>query len=232
MNVLKKTILRAINFLLGPLNLKINSSYSGGRLFPESFRYLKQVLPQPGEMTVIDIGVADGTAELWSAFPSSQYRYLLIEANPVYAKQLEVFGKKMNAITEKVFCGDHDGMESFITDDSYDPGKASKYGRKTGNGEKRSGIPCFKLDTILKRHNLPQPYILKIDVEGAEGLVIKGISEQNRPEHLFVELHPDFLIRSYQTTPVEVWNNILALGFEPVHVWQRSSDVLGHFKLK
>src|SRR3989344_5436214 len=148
MNVLKKTILRAINFLLGPLNLKINSSYSGGRLFPESFRYLKQVLPQPGEMTVIDIGVADGTAELWSAFPSSQYRYLLIEANPVYAKQLEVFGKKMNAITEKVFCGDHDGMESFITDDSYDPGKASKYGRKTGNGEKRSGIPCFKVDPI------------------------------------------------------------------------------------
>ena len=93
-------------------------------------------------------------------------------------------------------------------------------------------IHTFSVADVIRMGWAPKPTIMKIDVEGAEDLVIKGISEQNRPEHLFVELHPDFLIRNYQTTPVAVWNNILSLGFEPVHVWQRSSDVLGHFKLK
>jgi len=93
-------------------------------------------------------------------------------------------------------------------------------------------IHTYSVDNVIGMDWAPKPTVMKIDVEGAEGLVIEGISRQNRPEHLFVELHPDFLTRSYQTTPAEVWNNILALDYQPVHVWQRGPEILSHFALE
>ncbi len=173
----KKKLIQFINFLLVPIHIQVRSAYLGGRLFPESFLHLKKVLKDPVPATVIDVGVADGTPELWSAFPPAKYKYLLVEANPAYAEKLKDFGTKMNAVVEQVFCGDHDGIESFITDTAYDSGKASKYSRKVGGGETRSNIPSLKLDTIVKRHSLPHPYILKIDVEGAELDVLRGATE-------------------------------------------------------
>ena len=189
MRGLKIVLGRIINSILAPLHLEVRSVYSGGRMFPESFVYLKKVLPPPAEKTtVIDVGVAGGTPELWAAFPASEYQYLLIEANPFYAEKLKKTASKMGAILETVFCGDHDGTETFITDDLYDPGKASKYSRKTGGNEKRSEVPSFTLDTIIKKHSLAGPFILKVDVEGAELDVLRGASETlMRTEAIIVE---------------------------------------------
>lgn len=177
MKNLKKIFANTLNQILSHFHIKIGSIYSSGRSFSESFKYLKKILPSPSpekKLAVIDIGVAHGTPELWEAFPSSKYSYLLIEANPAYAQTVEKQGADMNAVVEKVFCGDHDGLESFITDVTYDPGKASKYSRKMGGEETRTEIPCNTLDTILARHKLPATYIIKIDVEGAELDVLRG----------------------------------------------------------
>jgi FkbM family methyltransferase len=175
---IKKSLLKIVNFILAPLAIEVRSVYSGGRLFPKSFECLKKVLPSISQKaSIIDVGVANETRELWTAFPPSEYKYLLVEANPIYTKELTRAAKNMGAILEMVFCGDHDGTETFITDDAYDSGKASKYSRKTGGSEKRSNVPSLKLDTIIKKHFLQGPYILKIDVEGAELDVLRGSLE-------------------------------------------------------
>lgn len=105
MKNVKKKLIQFINFFLAPLHIQIRSVYVGGRLFPESFSYLKKVLRDPAPATVIDVGVADGTPELWSAFSPTEYKYLLIEANPAYAEKLKGFGIAMNAVVEHVFWG-------------------------------------------------------------------------------------------------------------------------------
>lgn len=93
-------------------------------------------------------------------------------------------------------------------------------------------IHTYSVNDVVRMGWAAKPTIMKIDIEGAEGLVMGGISGQNRPRHLFVELHPDLLINNFQTSPVRVWDNILSLDYQPVHVWQRGSEVLAHFALK
>jgi FkbM family methyltransferase len=93
---------------------------------------------------------------------------------PVYASFLKETGERMHAIVEKVFCGDHNGEESFIAFEGADAGKASKYARKTGGKETRVTVPCRTLDSIVESHRLSGPYVIKIDVEGAELDVLRG----------------------------------------------------------
>jgi FkbM family methyltransferase len=163
----------AANAVLRKFHIELRSVYSGGRLFPESFHHLKRVLSE-GRATVIDIGVADGTPDLYSAFPAPAYAYLLVEANPLYAEDLKRLGNMLSAKTESVFCGDHDGEESFAPKKGKDAGKASKYSRRNAQDEERVNIPCFTLDTLAKKHSLSAPFIIKVDVEGAELDVLRG----------------------------------------------------------
>ncbi len=53
------------------------------------------------------------------------------------------------------------------------------------------------IDNALSREEFPSPSVLKIDVEGAETLVIKGmlglLKSDRPPRAIFIETHPEFL---------------------------------------
>jgi FkbM family methyltransferase len=95
---------------------------------------------------------------------------------------------------------DEDGTAEFQVDDVQTTSGALS--RVTG-GEASEGrrnlrlapltirVPCRRLDTVVAEERLPPPDVIKIDVEGAEGLLLRGATGllRERGPRLVVELH-------------------------------------------
>jgi FkbM family methyltransferase len=65
-------------------------------------------------------------------------------------------------------------------------------------GEKGSvSVSARSLDSLVAEGRLPRPTVIKLDIEGAEILALRGaerlLSESERPRALFVEVHDTFL---------------------------------------
>jgi FkbM family methyltransferase len=70
-------------------------------------------------------------------------------------------------------------------------GRASESRQRYGLAAKTESVRVATLDSLIARESLPPPNVLKIDVEGAEALVLKGAArtiQQHKPR-LLIELH-------------------------------------------
>jgi len=96
--------------------------------------------------------------------------------------------------------GDEDGMAEFQVDDMQSAsGTLSKVtggepcvGRRNlGLGPLTEQVLCRRLDTVVAEEGLPLPDVIKLDVEGAEGLLLRGAAGllRERGPRLLVELH-------------------------------------------
>jgi FkbM family methyltransferase len=95
---------------------------------------------------------------------------------------------------------DEDGTVEFQVDDAQSSsgtldkvtGGEPCVGRQNlGLGPRTTKVLCRRLDTLLAEGALPPPHVIKIDVEGAEALLLRG-AERLLREHspkLLIELH-------------------------------------------
>jgi FkbM family methyltransferase len=94
---------------------------------------------------------------------------------------------------------------SFNTGDHrIDPGKSAR----------GVEVPMVSLDAWIEEHGI-EPDVIKMDVQGAEPLVIAGMQdllEGNRPLHIFLEFAPAML-RSANTDPRALLQRLTACGF-------------------
>ena len=78
-----------------------------------------------------------------------------------------------------------------------------------------------RLDTLIVSHGWPPPDLLCIDVEGAEGHVLRGaetILMVHRP-HIIVALHHEGLANLYQTTAEEAVHDYMTqVGYTGTHL--------------
>lgn len=120
--------------------------------------------------TVVDVGVGYGTPELWEAFPDA--RLLLVEPIP------DRFGGALPQRAELVTAAAGANAGSTAITVHRAPEMSSVLGPWTGDrdGERRE-VPVVRLDDELRARGLPGPYLLKVDVEGAELDVLDGAAE-------------------------------------------------------
>jgi FkbM family methyltransferase len=96
-------------------------------------------------------------------------------------------------------------------------------------GERGAITICTdSIDAALSRADLPTPQVLKLDVEGAETLALRGmsrlLSRPAAPRTIFIELHPQFL-PAFGSSIEEAAGLIAAAGYAVAFEAARSDQV-------
>jgi len=136
-------------------------------------RHLKSMGVNP--KTVFDIGVADGTEDLYQAFPKSHF---------VLVEPLKEFEPYMLSMTEKydleyvvAAASDTEGSLAInVHPDLCGTSLMKEVEGKPVDGEERT-VPTIRLDQFSTGKGLSGPFLIKIDVQGAELKVLDGATE-------------------------------------------------------
>jgi len=116
---------------------------------------------------VIDVGVADGTPDLYNRFPNAFLD--LFEPHPKYQDELEATVMRSRpGRLHRMGLGSVEGTAKL-----YLKGRTgSSLGVDKGQGSIE--VPVRRLDTVLEADSIRRPCLLKIDTEGYELEVLKG----------------------------------------------------------
>ena len=103
--------------------------------------------------------------------------------------------------------------------------------RTKGNLKDKMVVDVNTIDGLIEM-GYQAPSDIKIDVEGAEGMVLKGASNllasAGRPQDLFIEFHPEFLPK-FGTTYEDEYLRVIENGYSQVAYKERHGQVLCHF---
>ena len=154
---------------------------------------------------VIDVGVADGTPDLYARFPNA---YLdLFEPHPTYQKHLdETILRQRPGRLHKCGLGSKDGTATLFLKGRTGSTLAADRGR--GQIE----VPVRRLDSVLKPDDLRHPCLLKIDTEGYELEVLRGAA--GIMEHIDCVVSEVHFTTPQMYRPRELFAYLEELGFE------------------
>lgn len=116
---------------------------------------------------VIDVGVADGTPDLYQRFPNA---YLdLFEPHPFYQEHLATtLLKRRQGRLHRMGLGSTDGTATLFL-------KGRTGSTLAGSrGQGQIEVPIRRLDSVLSPSDIRHPCLLKIDTEGYELEVLRG----------------------------------------------------------
>jgi len=123
--------------------------------------------------TVIDVGVAEGTFEMYSAFPDSYL--LLIEPLQEYVKNIESILDRYHGSYVLAAAGSEAKPMTINVHSAHLPG-SSIYKESMGaaaDGYERT-VDMITVDQVVAEKNLSEPFLIKVDVQGAELDVLDG----------------------------------------------------------
>ena len=128
---------------------------------------------------ILDVGVKTCTYELRRCFPDKHH--LLMEPIAEYFDEMRKNYDSANISYEAINAAisNRDGEVRLRTSSVYED-KPISHARITGDGEENDThriVPSKTLDTITAERKLDEPFLLKIDVDGAELLVLEGAAE-------------------------------------------------------
>lgn len=158
--------------------------------------------------TIVDVGVADGTLELYRHFPGA--KLALVEPIEEFRPSIEGILKRYPGSVHFVAAGPKDGEVSFAIDSDVSALHNAKLA--TGSRAAARTVQMRRLDTILD--DVAGPVLLKIDVEGFELGVVDGAPELMKLVE--VAILETRVIRTIEESSIfsEVCAHMAAQGFE------------------
>jgi len=164
---------RYINNVLEIFGLRLMRTSAPVRSFGLFFKHLKSLDFQV--RTVIDVGIAFGTPPIYDAFPRA--RYFLIEPVAECRPVLERLKQRLNAEYFLVAAGaENKEVTLNVHDDISGSSLFPQVEGKVFDGEARP-TPMRRLDSLLPE-SLEHPVLLKLDTQGAEIEILKGLGSR------------------------------------------------------
>jgi FkbM family methyltransferase len=143
---------------------------------------------------LFDIGANVGMVALHAA---KICRTVAFEPDPSFQRRLEVntaLNPDRTFALEPIAVSDTNGSVVLYTDG--DEGNSPSLVHQRGENNSVS-VSARSLDSLVAEGRLPRPTVVKLDVEGAEILVLRGAKQfltgPQRPRALFIEVHDTFL---------------------------------------
>jgi len=190
--------------------LQVPSPKACSRTMADLLAHVRRLGFQP--RTVIDVGVAHGTPALYQAFPGA--RHLLVEPLREFEESLQRICRQYQAEYVLAAAGDRPGTITILVR-AEALTASTLFAESDGSavdGSPRQ-VPTLTLDDFCRERQARGPYLIKVDVQGAELLVMTG-ARQLLPETELVLLEVS-LFQFYQGGPqfFEVVNFMKDLGF-------------------
>jgi FkbM family methyltransferase len=124
--------------------------------------------------TVFDIGVAYGTPDIYHEFRDAKYH--LIDPVPQALPYMQRWATKLHASIHSIGLGEADSVMTIDVREEID---ASTFFKDVGPGDDFHSVlvPVKRFDSVFSAKEMLRPCVLKIDVQGAELNVLKGVGE-------------------------------------------------------
>lgn len=167
-----KNVFDFINRILGALGLRLVQDSKPPRTWEKFLGHVKVLGFQPS--LIIDVGAADGTPELYKAYPDS--KYILIEPLIEFESALKELCRRLDAEYILAGAGESVGeIELHVHENFYGSSVLGEVEGSIADGAKRK-VPIIRLDDVLAQRT-EGSILLKIDVQGAELDVLRGARE-------------------------------------------------------
>ncbi|WP_217920700.1 FkbM family methyltransferase [Halorubrum sp. CBA1229] len=173
-----------------------------------------------------DIGANVGTYTCFAAAKLGPGRTFAFEPEPENADRLRenLDLNNLDAEIVQIALSNTNGtVDLALTGDEAGEGK---HAIATGDDGQTLEVETARGDSIIKERELPKPTVVKIDVEGAELSVLRGLRETLREncQLVYVEVHKE-KIEDFDGEVSEVKTLLTDAGFEVAETFQRGSDV-------
>jgi FkbM family methyltransferase len=173
MKAIVSTLFHGINNVIEPFGVRLLRTNAPTRSFSLFFKHIKSL--GFDVRTVIDVGVAFGTPPIYAAFPTA--RYFLVEPVAECRPVLEKLKRSLNAEYYLVAAGAENAEVTFnVHDDISGSSLFAQVEGKALDGQARP-TEMRRLDSLLPVE-LEHPVLLKIDTQGAEIEVLKGLGDR------------------------------------------------------
>ncbi len=131
--------------------------------------------------TVIDVGASDGRWTLTASKLFPEAKFFLVEPNQAHEASLQAIHSMYSNMDYVIAAaGDISGEIYFSTPDLFSGFIQEK------SDEGNSKVIIEKLDFWIIKRNLPPPYVLKVNTNGAEWLVIRGAAETLKQTNMVI----------------------------------------------